>query len=505
MVNNNSESETVDYVITPTDYKTAIKDGVDISVRFKAFKPSLEGQIIKIIHRYLAKYDILYIKDTVVAITKEVINNAIKANLKRLYFDKKGLDINNIADYREGMTNFKSETFQSDFIDELDRSTFKTMVTFKLDSENLILSVANNVKILDSELKKVQTRIEKAYQYADISEVFDDILDDSEGAGLGLIMSVMMMKNSGFKPGSYTISQNGDNTVSKISIPQKFTEEKVKEKISDEIINEIKELPSFPENILQIKNLCNDPESTVKKIAEHISMDPGLAASVLKLANSAGYLSVQKVDTIEGAVVKIGFRGIKTLITASGVCSIMDGKYKNKFKQYDTIWKNSYKRAYYAQKLTSRYNLTKINEIVYLAALLIDIGKIVLLSVNPELAVRIKNITNNDDMENFNIVEEMSLGVSFSYIGSLISKKWNFGDTITYAIAFGKKPYMADPQYKAIINTIYLADCLVDLDNKRTRFNLIDEDVLSFFKLEDQEAFEKLYTLLNSSYNSDDK
>ena len=501
----NNSSETTDYIISPADFKTAVQDGSEISIVFRSLKPTIEAQIIKIIHRYLAKYDILYIKDVVVVAAKELINNAVKANLKRIYFHEKGLNIDEISDYRNGMEGFKSDvfqddSFQDDYMDKLEQSKLKVGVIFKPDSENLHLTVKNNSKILDAELKKVQTRVEKATKYADISEVFEDVLDDSEGAGLGLMMSIMMMKNSGFKPSSYSIRTDEKNTISSIIIPQKFTEEKTKENISNKILSELKEIPSFPENIMHIKQLCEDPESTVKNISEHISTDPGLTASILKLANSAGYFSMKKAETIEEAVVKIGFKGVDTLLTASGVCSIMDTKYKNKIRQYDTVWKNSYKRAYYAQKIALEYKLAKINEMAYLSALLIDIGKIVLLSINPELSSKIKDIVGNKDMENFNVVEEMSLGMSFSYLGSLICKKWNFSDTITYAIEFSKKPYMAETNYKPLVNIVYLSDCMVNIDNKKTRFDFIDEDILSFFKLEKRESFEKLHNYLRENY-----
>jgi hypothetical protein len=41
---------------------------------------------------------------------------------------------------------------------------------------------------------------------------------------------------------------------------------------------------------------------------------------------------------------------------------------------------------------------------------------------------------------------------------------------------------------------------MIDIDNKKTQFNFIDEDVLSFFKLETQESFEKLHHHLLENY-----
>ncbi len=52
--------------------------------------PLVEEHLIKVLHRELENYDILYMKDMLLTVLKELINNAVKANAKRLFFRKKG-------------------------------------------------------------------------------------------------------------------------------------------------------------------------------------------------------------------------------------------------------------------------------------------------------------------------------------------------------------------------------------------------------------------------------
>ena len=108
------ETQEKNYTISIPDYKTAIQENKDFFVQFSLFTPDVEAIIIKIFHHYLEKFDIIYVRDTVITMMKELINNSIKANLKRLFFKTKGYDINKTDDYRLGMEVFKSEIYSNE-------------------------------------------------------------------------------------------------------------------------------------------------------------------------------------------------------------------------------------------------------------------------------------------------------------------------------------------------------------------------------------------------------
>lgn len=487
------------YVMNPPDFKSAIKNGDDFYIQFHTFRPDIEAQIIKIIHRYLEEYDILYIKDTIITVVKELINNSIKANLKRLYFKLKELDINKIEEYRQGMENFKIEIYQTnteEYLDKLEESKLVVRAAFKISDDHIHINVINNIPILEAELNKINARIAKAYKYTDISDAFEDVLDDSEGAGLGLIMAMMLFKNSGLKSDCFKIYRKGDLTIATISIPKNLSEPESRIEITERILKEIDEIPAFPENISEIQKLCSNPETPIKHIAESISRDPGLTTSILKLANSAGYMSIRKVETIEEAVVKIGIKGINTLLVATGVYKIIE----NRYKRYEAIWKDSYKRAFYAQKIAIQLKYNKISEFAYLAALLADIGRIIMLSVDEKLFKKLREITGIKGLDDSNLLEEISLGMSHSTLGALIGKKWKFNEALISTIELHHRPHMAPEKLKELIYIVYLADAFVEIENKKFRFEFMDEDVLDYFKLADKKFYEQLHKVLKDTY-----
>ena len=440
-----------------------------------------------------------YLRETVINIVRELTNNAVKANLKRIYFKNRNLDITETGDYREGMEHFKDETYMSGggpATGILMDSEMLVRVSFTTTDDHIQISVTNNVPILDVELKKITSRIEKAGRYRDIAQAFDEVLDDSEGAGLGLIMAVMLLRNCGLDPDTLTIHRRGELTIARLSIPKKITNNESRIKIADEILKEVDNIPSIPENIRTIQRLCNNPESTIKEISDCISRDPGITASILKLANSAGYITSKNIVSIEEGVKIIGIKGLNNMILASEVHRIMESRYS----QFERIWKESYKRAFYSQKISIQMKQSRISDFSYLAGLLADIGYIIMLTLKEDLLKKLHEIAGNRGIENSILLEEISLGVSHSSLGAMICRKWRFNEALTKTIEYHHRPYMAPDNYRKLIYIVYLATAYIDIENYKLRYEIIDEDVLDYFNIGNKEEFEKIHEILIESY-----
>jgi HD-like signal output (HDOD) protein len=486
----------------PTDYKTAIAEETDFYLQFHTLTPEIEGIIIKSINRYLNHYDLSYINHEIINIVKELVNNAIKANLKRIYFLIKNLDIGKTEDYRAGMDLFKEEVYDAgngEYFENLKNSGLVVRVSFKTTDDVLFINVINNAPILSSELAKINARIKKAYKYNDIAEAFEEVLDDSEGAGLGLIIAMMIFKNIGMPADAFTIYRKNKLTIAAIAIPQTMEKRESRIKIAEEILREVEEIQAFPENILRIQKLCTNPDATVREIAHGISMDPGLTTSILKLANSAGYITLKKTESLEDAVKIIGTKGINALLLATGVRKVIDMRYKRS----ESVWMDSYKRASYAQGIALQLNHERISHTAYLAALLSDIGYIVMLSLKPTLFKRLQEIAGFKGIENSDLIEEISLGLSHSTLGGMIMKKWNFNDTLVKTIEYHHRPHLGPENLTQLINIVYLADCMVEIDKNRFRYEFIDEDVTAYFNLSGPDSLEQLHKSLHETYSKE--
>ena len=495
-----TQAKTKDFLIKPDNYLELLSSKEDFYIQFKKFTEGVESQIIKMIHRFLENYDLLYYKDTVTSIIKVLISNAIKANLKRLYFESLKLDISNTKDYRKGMDNFKDDLFQkeNEIIKSLQSSKYIVRIKFGSKNDNLIISVINNSQILEAEFNKIKSRVTKAYRYKNISEAFTDVIDDSEGTGLGLIIALMLIKNSGFPKNSFTVSRNDALTSINIIIPNKvLNNQEAYLKIAEDILKEVDKIPALPDNINEIRTLIKDPESKISDIAKAISRDPGLTATIMKLANSAGYVTAKKLETIDEAIKVIGIKGLNTLLVVTGAQKAMESKYE----KYEAIWIDSYKRAFYAQLITKRINGSeKLADQAYISAILADIGKIILMSMQTNAIKKIQEVNGLKGTLNTDLLEEITLGINHSDLGALICKKWNFNESLIKTIELYRKPHKAEPALKNLIFIVHLADVMVEIENNNYRFEIADDEVLKFFKLNDKKIFEEYHTSLKNNY-----
>lgn len=471
---------------------------MDVYLQFYHVTPEVESLLTKILHRFLEQYDILYIKDILLTVLRELVNNAVKANMKRLYFFEKKLDINDRESYKLGMKKFKEEAYEKRLVDFDGLATAKLVVraSFIFRNGNFIIHVINNSPILDVELQKINARIKQANTYNNIYEAFDDALDDSEGAGLGLIVATMLFKNSGFPANPVKIMRREKLTVATVTIPVDHILKERQTLVAGEITNEIESLPSFPAHIKEIQRLCFNPETKIKEISDRIKRDPGLTTNILKIANSAGYMTINRVETIEEAVLKIGMKGINTLIVASGVQKIMESRYK----KFEAMWKHSHRAAFYSQRIAIQYKKVRLVEFVYLAALLSEIGRLVILSIKPEISEKIKGLVGIKGIGDSGVLEEMSLGISHSTLGSMILKKWGFNEALVNTIEYHKRPHLAPEQYRDLIYIVYLSTVLLDIEMNRIKYEVLDEDVLEYFQIARREEFMALHNMLKQAY-----
>lgn len=75
-------------------------------------------------------------------------------------------------------------------------------------------------------------------------------------------------------------------------------------------------LPTLPEIAVRVRQAADDPDINLHSMAEVISLDPALAARMIKIANSAFIGRSIKVSTLNQAVTRIGLSQVKNIATA---------------------------------------------------------------------------------------------------------------------------------------------------------------------------------------------
>ena len=473
--------------------------GETIALSLSYHNKSVIRFISSVITKILARNNMVFLQDAIITILREIIVNAVKANSKRLYFSFQNLDMFEEEEYLQGMEGFKSFIIDNqEFVEEeLKKSDYKVVVYLKKFESGFSIHVQNNSTINPEEMNRIKTRIQKAKTYNDFSEVYCDVTDDTEGEGLGLVLTILFLKNTGIGVNSLQISSNDRITDTSLVVPFQLKPVTVMNKIQQQILNEVRELPTFPENILDLEKLCANPEVDYRIIADKISLDPSLSVSVLKLSNSAAFITRRRIETIIEAISLIGMKNLRAIIIASSARRILDERYSS-FRQ---VWDHCNKTAFYGRQLALTLGCAKIAQNIYLASLLHDLGKIVLLSTSSALSEWMFTLVRNRGMRTSTVIEEVSIGISHSSIGEKIARRWNLPEYLVETIQWHHAPLNCNKEYQDIVYLTYLANKMCSIEEKKYDYYFLEEEVLQRFNLDDEKAFNDLHEEMKKKYN----
>ncbi len=439
-----------------------------------------------LIAKTLSRCNLKFLIDTCITVVREIVLNAIKANAKRVFFKKINLDIHDPAGYKIGMMQFRDMITDFNSIkDEITASAFRITITMIKKDDHISITVNNNASMTNDESDRLRQRIEVGSKDGDFNDMYETVQDASEGAGLGIILSLLLLKNAGFDLSGFVLKSEKESTSIEFRVPLEPRKMTVESEIKLRIIDEIESLPTFPEHIMELQALCDNPESSINAITKKIHTDPSLAADVLKIANSAGFITGKRIESISDAVIIIGMRNLKSILVATASRRILDSRYK----RYESIWDHCNRAAFYGRAIAELTGNQKISDQVFIAGLLHDIGKIALLAADETLVAKIGTIAGGKRAGTTAILEEVSIGISHTTIGRMVAEKWNFPEFITAAIDSHHSPMNAPGKYRNTVTLVYLANMLCEIDQQNFDMSFIEMEILESLGLADRGRF----------------
>ena len=462
---------------------------------------------------YVGYKDIIYLSDivknylmvigkstfvnTFIYIMNILINNANKANLKRVHFKQRNLDLD--QNYHIGISDFfaNSKTKLVDYKSALLSSDLKINISIYVQAGNFILTVSNNFKICAEEIKLIDERVSEARRITKFTDSSLNLTETREGKGLSLIMVLLFLKRFRLNIDSFKLNIKEKETQFIITLPQYLLKGEEENLIAKEIVQEINALPALPDHVYKLKTKLNDPNVNIEEIEELLLHDPSLSADALKISNSALYAPRTPIETIKDAIKIIGFRGLSTLVMTSAIYRVF--KDKGQLDKLEKIFQHSEKCAFFAKKILQKKKLPIEYEQIYLASLLHDIGKILIEAIDPDVFEKISRLLNSENQIPLNVIEDLAGGINHALTGCLITQKWNFPLQITEIIRCHHTPRLAKHHPNSVF-IVYLANSLIHYNDDKMDYYNLDANVLEFFDLNDETGINTIATELEKAY-----
>ncbi len=190
-----------------------------------------------------------------------------------------------------------------------------------------------------------------------------------------------------------------------------------------QLIREVTSLPALPTLVQRLLAVLRDPNYTADQVTEVVRSDPALAARVLKLANSPAYGFSRNIETVSRAVVVLGSRSLRSLVTAAGVAQALEKLAGS--ADFEELWCHAAYTATGAQVLARRAGHPCPEE-VFLAGLIHDIGELALAVVRPREYGQIMKRPAVERIE----AQRQVLGLTHTRAGSQLLTAWNLPDDL---------------------------------------------------------------------------
>ncbi len=246
---------------------------------------------------------------------------------------------------------------------------------------------------------------------------------------------------------------------------------------SDDYVEQTSDIFVLSDSFIRIRELIDDEASTIDDISEVILIDPALAGTVLKLANSPFFNYPGKIDTISKAVLVLGITEVYNLVIVYFTTKAFKKIDANQ-DYLDKFWMKSVDCALLMKFLGTSLGIVH-GERLFVLGLLHNLGELVVHQVSAE-----KQLTcESQDINLLPWVKEQDvLGFTFGQCSAELLKQWQLPYSIFAPIRDQDVEDLS--QYNAETQLLYVAKRVMSMSQVFKDQNLDYSDLLTKEQLE---------------------
>jgi len=207
-------------------------------------------------------------------------------------------------------------------------------------------------------------------------------------------------------------------------------------------------ISTIPIIILDLMAMLNDSRISMQEITKKISVDQVLVAYLLKVINSPLYGFHATINSISQCVSLLGYNNLKSLFMSYFTQQLSNIAGDKKIRE--SLWRHALYSALLARECARRQNLQE--EEAYIAALLHDIGKPILIMLDSQLYQEALTLSLKEKRPLIEVEKEL-FGYSHDVLAGYLMYKWNLNILYSEAANFHHLPQEYLGTDRIILNT----------------------------------------------------
>lgn len=190
-------------------------------------------------------------------------------------------------------------------------------------------------------------------------------------------------------------------------------------------------LPTLPAVAVQLLELMKNPDSSIKEYVQVIRQDPAISAKILKSTNSSYFGFTSRISSIEQAVSLLGTTMVTSLSLSLYLAdnSMNEGEIAEHFQEN---WRQSVIQAV-ASEYIGQELFPSDKSKLFLAGLLSDLGRLMMLKTIPEEYLAVVNKAYEDELE-LHLVESDYLKLNHIEAGVSLMMEWGLAEELVLGV-----------------------------------------------------------------------
>jgi HD-like signal output (HDOD) protein/ActR/RegA family two-component response regulator len=220
------------------------------------------------------------------------------------------------------------------------------------------------------------------------------------------------------------------------------------------IVGGVDKLPTPPDIYFDLSRLMGSPTASVADVVNIVTRDPGLAAKLLQLVNSAYFGTGQATTSIQQAVALLGTDRLRYIALTASVFSSQQIDASCEFS-LEQLQRDSMRAAWLARSFADPASRDE----AFTSTLLHDVGRVVLALCRGDAfaALRERVIQGESSSE----VELDLFGVTHADVGARLLAIWGLPTAIVDVVQYHQDPGSAPEPRRLLASIVHVADAIV--------------------------------------------